>query len=884
MCDYSMQDTRELPKAAVSSPGGLEHRAEDAESEDMMEGNGSLSLRSICWGDMSWGASNYNRNLEFRTLFPSAPPTELLISDYSCAWAKDILIQGRMYITEGAVYFYATIFAWTYSLCIPFRDITIIEKRYFANLIPNSIEISTRENKYYFCTFMQRNSAYSLLHKLWLISGRRADSDVAKFSRSFPGDGPVADTCGLDGGGIPAEPCGERSEPPEADLEMAALGDAIPSIVEDVTSYANKRYASTCNGSSSLHPDGSARSHMGEFSSGHRISASPSEEQKVFDKPEGRSDVALKGIIKKICEKLSTQAYMSTQAPGNRLDIDKVISCITGSVDPCSAQESSDHPNLRASAPRECVRKRNSLSSTDVPESDATVSISDCRDREASPCNGMQHTQSMPLIQCHSRKSRSKDASLTAKKMDFPLKNIIHRMSARTKQQSLPPSRSSRYNFAEDESSAISDCSSSSGSTPGVRTANTVPCALDELNTHHWPIGQSASPPSLTSGVYPPAYTPPASPCTHKSHPTKIVERSLPLTPENIWRLWHSTESMLEGGLFRDVLKTSRRAHDVSLSEWTPPDAKGLEMLQEPAQETANPQTRLADIGLNYSRSLSYKLPVSGLRSNTTAVCYVTSQIIGVEGTSKFCIKEKCSIPKAPYGSIFSLDVIICVLSNGGGSSLVNIGLMINWTGYSLAKAIVNASISSELKTYYGRLLDKLSEKAPCLEKYPATSHQSVVTNLHFHVLDAPSRESAAGIPTEITHTALQNIPPKPSLKKSTSLHLDTTVPSASVRRAPPSALITGIFAKIFSFSALVFNKISGPIYAFLPVVRLVFFSSDSPCEPPKCVENTRISRLLGTSRLFINRLNGLAIDIHITFTAKSVIFTIIMLLYLFFG
>ncbi|KAI0801389.1 hypothetical protein C8Q74DRAFT_487862 [Fomes fomentarius] len=56
-------------------------------------------------------ASN-KRNQDFHELFPTVPEGDYLIEDYGCALQREILIQGRLYISENHVCFHANIFGW----------------------------------------------------------------------------------------------------------------------------------------------------------------------------------------------------------------------------------------------------------------------------------------------------------------------------------------------------------------------------------------------------------------------------------------------------------------------------------------------------------------------------------------------------------------------------------------------------------------------------------------------------------------------------------------------------------------------------------------------------------------------------------------------------
>ncbi|KAI9484710.1 hypothetical protein BDB00DRAFT_853952 [Zychaea mexicana] len=114
------------------------------------------------------------RNIEFHTLFRSVPETDHLIDDYGCALQKEILTQGRMYISGSHICFNANIFGWVTNLVIDFTDIVDIEKRTTAIFIPNAILISTTQAKYFFASFLSRDQAYDQITQLWRESQRRA--------------------------------------------------------------------------------------------------------------------------------------------------------------------------------------------------------------------------------------------------------------------------------------------------------------------------------------------------------------------------------------------------------------------------------------------------------------------------------------------------------------------------------------------------------------------------------------------------------------------------------------------------------------------------------------------------------------------------------------
>ena len=103
----------------------------------------------------------------FQKLFKDMAPDELLVSDYSCALQRDILVHGRLYLSQTWLCFYANIFGWETLVTIRWVEITAITKEKTAKLIPNAIQIFTDTDKFFFSTFVTREHAYTGLFRIW---------------------------------------------------------------------------------------------------------------------------------------------------------------------------------------------------------------------------------------------------------------------------------------------------------------------------------------------------------------------------------------------------------------------------------------------------------------------------------------------------------------------------------------------------------------------------------------------------------------------------------------------------------------------------------------------------------------------------------------------
>ncbi|XP_064425465.1 protein Aster-A isoform X1 [Latimeria chalumnae] len=107
------------------------------------------------------------RNEDFRKTFRKLPDSERLIVDYSCALQREILLQGRLYVSENWLCFYSNIFRWETTITIQLKDVMGITKEKTAKLIPNAIQICTDTEKHFFTSFGARDRSFMLIFRLW---------------------------------------------------------------------------------------------------------------------------------------------------------------------------------------------------------------------------------------------------------------------------------------------------------------------------------------------------------------------------------------------------------------------------------------------------------------------------------------------------------------------------------------------------------------------------------------------------------------------------------------------------------------------------------------------------------------------------------------------
>ncbi|XP_035981350.1 protein Aster-C isoform X2 [Fundulus heteroclitus] len=103
---------------------------------------------------------------EFKRLFKEVPESEILILDYPCALHRDILHQGRLYLSENWLCFYSNVFRGT-KIALSLKDVTSMSREKTARFIPNAIQICANDEKYFFASFSAREKSYLSVFRMW---------------------------------------------------------------------------------------------------------------------------------------------------------------------------------------------------------------------------------------------------------------------------------------------------------------------------------------------------------------------------------------------------------------------------------------------------------------------------------------------------------------------------------------------------------------------------------------------------------------------------------------------------------------------------------------------------------------------------------------------
>ncbi|KAM9840867.1 GRAM domain-containing protein 2B-like isoform 2-T2 [Aulostomus maculatus] len=107
-------------------------------------------------------------NLQYHKLFKEVNKDELLKQSYTCALQKDILYQGKMFVSDNWICFHSKVFGRDTKIAIPVVSVTFIKKTKTAILVPNALVIETTSEQHVFVSFLSRNTTYKFLKSICL--------------------------------------------------------------------------------------------------------------------------------------------------------------------------------------------------------------------------------------------------------------------------------------------------------------------------------------------------------------------------------------------------------------------------------------------------------------------------------------------------------------------------------------------------------------------------------------------------------------------------------------------------------------------------------------------------------------------------------------------
>lgn len=201
-----------------------------------------------------FAVASSKRNKDFHQLFRSVPEDDYLIEDYSAALQREILLHGRLYVSEGHLCFSSNILGWVTNLVMSFDEVVSVEKKSTAVIFPNAIVIQTLHARNTFASFVARDSTYELLIGIWKISHPNLKSSLNGVTLDNAGTGDKTEVADQDGSSD-GSGSGSDDEVYDEDDDDAASFKFMDAIAPSVTgsdagdvSLSRKTSAAPMNG------------------------------------------------------------------------------------------------------------------------------------------------------------------------------------------------------------------------------------------------------------------------------------------------------------------------------------------------------------------------------------------------------------------------------------------------------------------------------------------------------------------------------------------------------------------------------------------------------------------------------------------------------------
>ncbi|CUM66817.1 uncharacterized protein PRCAT00004501001 [Priceomyces carsonii] len=133
--------------------------------------------------DTQYRYATMKRNTDFHQLFRSLDLTDRLLDDFSCALSREILLQGRIYVSESYICFNSNLLGWVTNITIEMDEIINFERKTTAGLFPNGIMIETKDTRHNFASFLSRDVTFDFMTTVWQKStGRKLDLNEENLS------------------------------------------------------------------------------------------------------------------------------------------------------------------------------------------------------------------------------------------------------------------------------------------------------------------------------------------------------------------------------------------------------------------------------------------------------------------------------------------------------------------------------------------------------------------------------------------------------------------------------------------------------------------------------------------------------------------------------
>lgn len=131
----------------------------------------------------------------------------------------------------------STVTSFFSQLSIPIYEITSLEKKMTAFVIPNAIQITTRQAKYTFASFLSRDTTFDVIYNIWRLA-RPEEGSVMSSGRGSIDNGPSITSVqnGTNGTATPASGAGAAAAAPVVETKK---------VTQCTCGKENKHYSET---------------------------------------------------------------------------------------------------------------------------------------------------------------------------------------------------------------------------------------------------------------------------------------------------------------------------------------------------------------------------------------------------------------------------------------------------------------------------------------------------------------------------------------------------------------------------------------------------------------------------------------------------------------
>ncbi|XP_069598057.1 GRAM domain-containing protein 2B-like isoform X1 [Ranitomeya imitator] len=106
-------------------------------------------------------------NVSFHKIFREVHEDEELIDSFTCALQREVLYQGRLYISRSHLGFFCLMLRKEIKVLIPVSSVIIVKKANTALLVPNALSVRTTDgDKYLFGSLRNREMCYHVVRSV----------------------------------------------------------------------------------------------------------------------------------------------------------------------------------------------------------------------------------------------------------------------------------------------------------------------------------------------------------------------------------------------------------------------------------------------------------------------------------------------------------------------------------------------------------------------------------------------------------------------------------------------------------------------------------------------------------------------------------------------